>query len=182
MDYMSIIKKHYTEGTKQYDIYIKHCRKVAEKALKIASNVPELKPDLGFIMEAAILHDIGIKFTNASTIDCHGTEHYLKHLTKGKELLEDEGYPKHANVCLTHSGVGISKNEIIENNLPLPKQDLYPNTIEEEIISLADLFYSKDPKMNHKERTIDEIKQIQKKRGLQKYNKLIEWLKKYKLE
>ena len=50
---------------------------------------------------------------------------------------------RHAFVCERHTGVGISKEMILKNNLPLPHRDMLPITFEEQLICYADKFYSK---------------------------------------
>jgi uncharacterized protein len=42
-----------------------------------------------------------------------------------------------------HTGTGISKDEIIARNLPLPHQDYFAETPEEELVMYADKFHSK---------------------------------------
>ena len=58
MDPVKIIRKFYTTDSKAYKLLINHSKAVAKKALAIANNVPHLHPDLQFIFEAAMLHDI----------------------------------------------------------------------------------------------------------------------------
>ncbi|MFA5406633.1 MAG: HDIG domain-containing metalloprotein [Candidatus Nanoarchaeia archaeon] len=157
-------------------VLIAHSELVAAKALAIAHTVPELKPDLAFIREASMLHDIGICLVDAPELDCHGKEPYVKHGVLGRELLDKEGLPKHGLVCERHTGVGITKEEIIKNKLPLPHRDLVPVSVEEEIISLADLFYSKS---SPHEFSVNEIIERQQKFGEDKIIKLKGWLKKY---
>lgn len=156
MDPVQIIKKYYDESSKLYEILINHSIKVKEKALEIAKNVPEFRPDLAFIEEASMLHDIGMFKTNAPNIECFGTEPYIKHGIIGREILESEGFPNHALVCERHLGVGLTKAEISTQNLPLPSRDMLPITIEEKIICLADKFFSKNP--NKTDLTLQDIK------------------------
>jgi len=54
---------------------------------------------LGFIEEAALLHDIGIFNTNLPKIGCYGRHPYISHGYLGRELLENEGLAAHALVC-----------------------------------------------------------------------------------
>jgi uncharacterized protein len=153
---------------------------VTKKALEVAKRVPELKPDLKFIEEAAMLHDIGIYLTDEPQIGCQGKEPYIKHITLGSEILEKEGLPRHAKVCARHIGLGISKEEIENNKLPLPKRDFVPLTVEEEIVSFADLFFTKDPKNLERERTIKEIKEYYSQFGEKFVKKFEYWCKKFK--
>ncbi len=162
MNPMKIILKYYKPGEKAYEFLVKHSKAVTEKALEVAERVkqihPELKVDTEFIKEAAMLHDIGIFLTNAPDIGCHGKEPYIKHGILGAELLRKEGLPKHALVCERHVGAGLSKEYIEKNNLPLPKKDLIPETVEEKIICFADKFFSKSPEKIGREEKIEEIR------------------------
>ena len=47
--------------------------------------------------------------------------------------------------------------EIIEKNLPLPRRDLIPETVEEQIIAFADKFYSKSKDI-FKEKSLKEVR------------------------
>jgi len=115
-------------------------------------------PDLQFIAEAAMLHDIGMIATWAPEIGCTGAQPYLQHGIIGAEMLRKVELPAHARVCERHTGVGLTAEEIIREGLPLPAMDLVPETLEERIICYADLFYSKDPDKLHKEKTVKKIR------------------------
>ncbi|MDD3159585.1 MAG: HDIG domain-containing protein [Candidatus ainarchaeum sp.] len=181
MDPFVIIEKYYDPKSKLYHILIQHSIKVRDFALEIAKNNLELNPDLEFIKEASMLHDIGIFQTNAQEIFCSGTHKYIEHGTLGKNLLEKEGFPKHGLVCERHTGVGLTKKDIIARQLPLPKKDMIPQTIEEEIICLADKFYGKLPKENHQKKSIETIEKDLRKHGENNVIKFRELCKKYKL-
>ena len=128
-----------------------------------------------------MLHDIGIKFVDSPKINCFGKHKYLEHGYLGRDLLDSENLPKHALVCERHIGVGITKKEIIETKLPLPKRDMIPISIEEKIISVADLFYTKAPGFEKIKRTIDEIKKNISKHGEEKVKKFENYCKMFKL-
>ena len=153
MDYQKIIDKFYDEDNELRHILIVHSQSVARKALQIVSLHPELNLDRQFIEEAAMLHDIGIIKTDAPGIKCFGTEPYIRHGILGAEMLRNEGFPRHARVCERHTGAGLSMQEIVSQNLPLPHQDFLPETLEEQLICYADKFFSK----SH----IDRVKTIQ---------------------
>jgi len=182
MDPIKIIEKYYDKDSELYRVLITHSKLVTEKALEIAKRVPELKPDLKFIEEAAMLHDIGIigVVDQKPKLDLKKDVPYLKHIIFGKEILEKEGLPKHAHVAENHSGTKISKEEIKKRNLQLPLKDYVPETIEEEIISFADLFYSKSPGDLEREKSIEEIRQQMAKFGKEHAKKFKEWLIKFK--
>jgi len=105
-----------------------------------------------------MLHDIGIFKVNDPEICCTGTDPYIMHGVRGREILEKEKLPKHALVCERHLSCGITKEEIINKNLPLPPRDMSPINIEEQIISYADKFFSKFFGKLHEKKSIDEIR------------------------
>lgn len=143
LDPIEIIERYYTPDTPLYNLLITHSKSVAEMALNIVASHPELGADAMFVYEAAMLHDIGIYLTHAPKIFCTGEEPYIKHSLLGAEILRKEGMFKHADVCERHTGTGISKENIINQKLPLPLQDMIPVTIEEKIVAFADKFFSK---------------------------------------
>ena len=163
MDPLEIIGKYYDIQSKLYDILTTHSRNVADKALAIAKNHPEMNLDIKFIEEAAMLHDIGVINCYAPDIDCRGTYEYICHGHLGAEMLRKEGYPKHALVCERHTGTGISLKMIEEQNLPIPHKDFIPISIEEQLICFADKFFSKT-KLD-KEKNITKVQESLSKYG-----------------
>ena len=106
MDPIQIVQRYYDLDSLAYHILLVHGRAVTRKALEVAKLVPQFNPDLTFIAESAVLHDIGIFMTKAPEIGCNGTMPYICHGYLGREVLEKEGLPKHALVCERHIGVG----------------------------------------------------------------------------
>lgn len=143
MDYQQIIDKYYPEDNALRHILITHSTLVMKRAVRICDSHPELGMDRQFVVEAAMLHDIGICKCDAPGIQCFGTEPYIRHGLLGGQMLRGEGYPRHARVCERHTGAGLSCEEIIRQNLPLPHEDFLPETMEEQLICYADKFYSK---------------------------------------
>jgi len=153
---IEIIKKYYQEGSELYKILLEHSFSVADKALFITKMHPELNLDVAFIYEAALLHDIGIIKTKAPEIHCFGEFPYICHGYLGSDMLNKEGFPRHALVCERHTGAGISLQTIINENLPVPKRNMLPESLEEQIICFADKFYSKT--RLSKEKSVDKIR------------------------
>ena len=54
-----------------------------------------------------------------------------------------------------HTGAGITLENIVANNLPLPKREMVPVTIEEIIICFADKFHSKLARKEKLDRHLD---------------------------
>ena len=143
MDPCEIIFKYYRPHSQLTNKLIAHSEAVRDKALTVAQNIAHLKPDLQFISEAAMLHDIGIIRTSAARIGCFGSLPYVCHGVEGRKILENHGLAAHALVCERHVGVGLSEKDIQQCRLPLPIRDMLPVSLEETVICYADEFYSK---------------------------------------
>ena len=138
-----LIDKYYASQPELERILLFHSEAVARKALSIAIAHPEWHLDTGFLREAAMLHDIGIIYTDAPAIACYGSEPYICHGVLGAELLRREGLPQHARVAERHTGTGLTRQTIQAQHLPLPDCDFTPETLEEKLICYADKFFSK---------------------------------------
>lgn len=156
VDFQAIIDKYYPQGTPGREIYMHHAQQVADKAIKTALEC-RLIIDLEDVKAAAMLHDIGICFTDAPDIECHGIEPYIKHGVIGAEILRKEGLPEiYARVAERHTGAGITIDDIDTQNLPLPRQDYCPESLLERLVCYADKFFSKSGTMQ--EKSIESIR------------------------
>jgi uncharacterized protein len=147
VDYLAIIDKYCADNIELKEILITHSRQVADRALQILSNHPQWIEsslvDPVFVEEAAMLHDIGVVKCDAPKIFCKGSHAYIEHGYLGAEILRSEGLDNHASVAERHTGTGITIEQILRENLPIPVQDYSPRTLEEQLICYADKFYSK---------------------------------------
>jgi uncharacterized protein len=170
-----LIKKYFTEGTTAYHYYFTHCVMVTKLALKIARSRNDLDINTDAIIAAGMLHDIGIIKTDAPEIGCYGEYPYIAHTYLGREILEENGFADIAPVCERHVGTGLSREDIIKYDFPLPHRDMLPVTLEEKLICYADKFYSKSEKHLTSQRTPDEIRKKILKYGddkLARFNEL----------
>jgi uncharacterized protein len=143
MNPVAILEAHAPRNDLGRQLLLLHSEAVAAYALKVADRVRDLNPDFRFIEEAALLHDIGVSRTDAPDIGCEGTEPYIAHGLIGAKLLRKMGYPRHGDVCERHIGVGLTGAEIVRRQFPLPPIDIVPVTLEEQIITYVDNFFSK---------------------------------------
>jgi uncharacterized protein len=176
MNVNAIIEKYYEPGSQAYFFLIEHGKVVARKALEVAERMSGLNPNLGFIEEAALLHDIGIFNTNLPKIGCFGTYPYISHGYLGRELLEKEGLIAHALVSERHVGIGLTVKDIVYNNFPLPRRDMTPQSLEEKIICFADKFYSKDKATLASARPVAMVREMIIHYGGDKLKQFDEWL------
>lgn len=168
-----IIKKYYDKESEAYKKLMIHSRMVKEKALAVLDKHAELLADREFIESAAMLHDIGIIFTNAPRIGCTGKWPYIAHGHLGAEMMRKEGFPLHARVCERHTGTGLTREDIVNQKLPIPPARYVPETIEELVICYADKFYSKT--YLTREHTLEEVLQKLSKYGEDKKTIFLKW-------
>lgn len=156
-----------------------HSRLVAGKAITTALRKGCDGEELKFIEEAALLHDIGVIGTRSPRLNCTGSSPYIVHGIIGREILEREGYPLHGLVCERHIGVGLTCEDIVFQDLPLPLRDMSPVTLAERIICFADLYYSKKPGQVDRERDVDEIRSGLSRFGDAKVMLFDAWLREF---
>ena len=180
MNPFDIIAEFYEPGSRSYQILVKHGQQVADRAVETAMRVSHLNPNLNFIKEAAILHDIGIFETDSPILGCTGKHPYVCHGYLGRKIMERKGLPMHGLVCERHVGVGISFEEIKRYHLPLPQRDMVPISIEEQIICYADKFYSKNGKTGGDEKTVEDILNALQKYGPEKVIRFQKWMRLFK--
>lgn len=176
MVWETIVNKYCAGNSPLRELLVLHSSSVAQKALQIVKEHPELEADAEFIEEAAMLHDIGIVLTNAPAIHCLGNNEYICHGYLGADLLRKEGYEAYAKVCERHTGAGITANQIETQQLPLPKDREYmPQSIEEKIICFADKFFSKTSP--DREKSVEQAEKSLAKFGTEGVERFREWCK-----
>ncbi len=174
LDATTLLEEYYLPHTKAHNILLQHSQAVAKKSVNIATrllnsdNHRYADIDINFIRQAALLHDIGIFATYAPNLGCYGTQPYLRHGIVGHAVLLEHGLPRHASVCQNHIGVGLSAAEIKEQNLPLPEQDYLPQNLAEQIITYADLFFSKNPSRLQQEKSAATVRRTVLSYGAEK--------------
>lgn len=179
MNAISILQRNFGKNREAFEIVLEHSKMVAAKAVTIARSLSDPTINIDFVEEAALLHDIGISLIYAPRIFCHGDAPYICHGILGRKILETEGLAPHALACERHIGVGIGVKDIVQQQLPLPKREMVPITVEEKIICYADLFYSKKPGRLHAEKSLEEIRKALQKHGDHKVVIFENWVKEF---
>ena len=68
----------------------------------------------------------------------------MRHVVLGHELLADLGFPEEiCRFASRHTGVGITRDDVLRQSLPIPVDDYVPASREEELVMYADKFHSK---------------------------------------
>ncbi|MDE6718117.1 MAG: HDIG domain-containing protein [Muribaculaceae bacterium] len=161
-DAIKLIEKYYPSGELR-DLLIIHSESVCKKAMETLRQ-SGLDADQSLVSAGALLHDIGIFLCHAPSIFCHGQQPYICHGVEGGKILRKEGYPELARFCERHTGAGLTAEDIINQNLPLPHIDLLPETIEEKAVCYADKFYSKSGNPME-EKSLDKVIKSMEKHG-----------------
>lgn len=98
-----------------------------------------------------LIHDIGTYFVLekdgsnkfAGELRFDGP-HYILHGLRGYNYLVERGFSEDiAQFARNHTGVGLTREQVLSQNLPLPAADYMPRTLEQEIVMVADKYNSK---------------------------------------
>lgn len=141
------LHKKYATTDNAFKIVFTHSNIVKDIAEEIIAN-KNLDIDTRLVKVGALLHDIGAY----SLINRNGEFdelNYIQHGVRGYEILKQEGLDeKICRFAERHTGVGISQEDIINQNLNLPPKDYIAESLEEKLIMYSDKFHSKNPQFN----------------------------------
>jgi uncharacterized protein len=119
-----------------FEVVHSHCRIVCDLAEQVIKTNHLQQVDGDLVRAGALLHDIGVYRLDGSA--------YIRHGVLGYELLRELGFPEVlSRFCSHHTGVGLSREDILEQQLPIPPGDYFAETVEEELVLYADKFHSK---------------------------------------
>lgn len=119
-----------------------HSQIVAEMAAELIEK-NNLDVNKKLVRVGALLHDVG-GYTYEDIEQAFKNGEYITHALRGYDVLKAEGIDEVVcQIALNHVGVGVTKQNIQEMNLPLSPQDYSPVTPEQEIVMYADKFHSK---------------------------------------
>ncbi|MFF7633082.1 HD domain-containing protein [Kitasatospora sp. NPDC008050] len=124
------------------DLVLTHCEIVCGIAEQLLARTGLLL-DAELVRVGALLHDIGVYrlYDGDGRLDHRG---YIRHGVLGHEILREEGYPERLRrFCSCHTGVGLSRHDIREQQLPIPEADYLAESAEEQLVMYADKFHSK---------------------------------------
>jgi len=99
--------------------------------------------DIGLVRVGCLLHDVGVYrlYDEAGQLD---HRNYMRHGVLGYELLQEEGLPEAiCRFASHHTGTGLSREDVLRQELPLPPGDYLAETPEEVLVMYADKFHSK---------------------------------------
>ena len=110
-----------------------HCVIVCEIAEQFVTGIDV---DTDLVRAGALLHDVGVYRLDSDP--------YVRHGVLGHTLLLELGFPEEiCRFASRHTGVGITRDDVLLQGLPIPVDDYVPRTPEEELVLYADKFHSK---------------------------------------
>lgn len=144
LEQIEALHRKYALSDAGFDLVFTHCKIVSEIAEQCIAK-KQLTVDVELVKVGCLLHDIGVY----ELLDKNGKErediHYITHGIRGEAILKKEGFPEAVwRFGSHHTGVGLTKQDIVKGNLPLPMQDYLAETPEEALVMYVDKFHSKD--------------------------------------
>ncbi len=121
----------------------RHCELVWSIAEQLLASPRLSRLDAELVRAGCLLHDIGVYrlYGEDGRLD---HKNYIRHGLLGQELLESEGLPAAlCRFCSHHTGVGLTRQDVVSQNLPVPPADYLAETPEERLVMYADKFHSK---------------------------------------
>ncbi|MEV3967795.1 HD domain-containing protein [Streptomyces sp. NPDC050698] len=137
------LHEKYAPTSEAFSLVHTHCEIVwgiAEQLLA-APRLAHLDADL--VRAGCLLHDIGVYrlYDDEGRLD---HRNYIRHGLLGHEILQAEGFPETLRrFCSHHTGVGLTRQDIVSQGLPLPPADYVAVTEEERLVMYADKFHTK---------------------------------------
>jgi uncharacterized protein len=125
-----------------FELVYTHCEIVCAVAEQLLDRYRPVL-DVELVRAGSLLHDIGVYrlYDAAGQLD---QKNYLRHGVLGHALLRDLGFPESlCRFCSHHTGVGLRREDVLRQGLPLPAADYLAETDEERIVMYADKFHSK---------------------------------------
>ena len=140
---LALHEKH-ARAPEALELVHSHCAIVCAVAAQLCSRPgPGLGVDIDLVRAGSLLHDIGVYrlYDDAGDLD-HAN--YIRHGLLGYELLLQEGLPEAlCRFASHHTGVGLSRDDVVAQRLPIPPADYLAETGEERLVMYADKFHSK---------------------------------------
>ena len=135
------LHEKYAPTPEAFELVHTHCRIVCEIAERLLGADPGLDADL--VRAGCLLHDIGVYrlYDERGRLD---HTRYVRHGVLGHALLRSEGFAEViCRFCSCHTGMGLSRDDVQRQKLPLPVADYLAESGEERLVMYADKFHSK---------------------------------------
>ena len=133
VDAIRALHRRFAPDEATFELVYTHC----EIVWAIAEQLTTKDVDADVVRAGCLLHDVGVYRLD-------GRDDYIRHGVLGHALLRDAGLPETlARFGSHHTGVGISREDVVRQRLPIPAGDYLAETPEELLVMYADKFHSK---------------------------------------
>lgn len=170
---VAILHKKYAKGQhadKYFELLWTHSQIVKEISLAIVKGLKKknILVNVDLVIAGALLHDIGVyQCKDEDLYTTKAAKPYITHGEIGARILKKEGISVELQrFPIIHTGVGISKEDIIQGKLPIRLGDYIPITLEEEIVTYADKFHTKSPEFVTYEKAYQKLVKINPEKGV----------------
>ncbi len=167
------LHKKYTQGAhpeRFLDSVWTHSQIVAEIADRICDFLKktyEVTPNRELVQTGALLHDIGVYKCHDDELNPVQEPGYISHGIEGYKILKKESYPEYlARFPLSHTGTGITTEDIERENFNLELKNYIPVTLEEEIVCYADKFHTKYPAFDTFDKAKSRLEKFDPSKGI----------------
>ena len=117
-----------------------HCQIIEAIAMQLLDKNPIKDIDRNLVHVGCLLHDIGAYDVLEDGEFVQGVRHGII----GENILKSEGFSETIwRFASHHTGVGLTKKDVLDQKLPIPVADYTARTIEEQFVMYADKFHSK---------------------------------------
>jgi uncharacterized protein len=126
-----------------FEFIFGHCKIVWEIAQELLHHKKQPAINRDLVEAGCLLHDIGVYalYDSRGRID---EVRYIQHGPLGEALLAEHGFSATlGGFAAHHTGVGLTREDILQGKLPLKLQDYLPRTPEERLVLYADKFHAK---------------------------------------
>jgi uncharacterized protein len=132
----------YAPTREAFDLVYTHCVIICVVAEQLLGN-SDLGLDVDLVRAGCLLHDIGVYrlYNEAGELD---HSNYIRHGVLGHELLAEAGFREAiCRFASRHTGMGLTKEDVLRQGLPIPPADYTAETGEETLVMYADKFHTK---------------------------------------
>ena len=136
------LHERYAPTEQAFESVYTHCQIVCAVAEHLLDRRPAAL-DVDLVRAGTLLHDIGVYrlYDATGRLD---QDNYIRHGVLGHALLRDLGFPDLVGrFCSRHTGVGLTRTDVLRQRLPLRAGDYTADTAEEQLVMYADKFHSK---------------------------------------
>ncbi|GLZ03991.1 phosphohydrolase [Actinomadura sp. NBRC 104412] len=136
------LHERYAPTQEAFESVYTHCVIVCEVAEQLVER-GSLAVDVELARAGCLLHDIGVYRLYDSSGRLDHTR-YIQHGLLGHDLLRDLGFPETlCRFCSHHTGMGLTRDDVLRQALPIPVADYLAESAEERLVMYADKFHSK---------------------------------------